>query len=330
MSELNMNKRGLLDLIIAALPGITAKERVLLLQKFDFEEDFIALSKTEIEKILGRTIKCSWDKDEIRIGADRMEKVCGLRSIHWVSYTDSAFPPLLREMYDPPPVIFYRGVLPSAEKPLLAMVGTRKPSPEAAMQAYTIGREAGRAGISVVSGLALGIDAMSHKGNLSGGARGYAILGSGVDEVYPSSNRALAKQILDSGGALISEYPPGTKAGKWHFPARNRIISGFSRSVLVVEAPQKSGALITADFALEQGKELWVASSGAREQYESMYDKLGTIKLASDGAQIIYSANDILNKWNINYSVSNNAEIALCENKEALVSSMAKYLEIEI
>ncbi len=92
---------------------------------------------------------------------------------------------------------------------------------------------------------------------------------------------------------------------------------------MVVEAPQKSGALITADFALEQGKE-------AREQYESMYDKLGTIKLASDGAQIIYSANDILNKWNINYSVSNNAEIALCENKEALVSSMAKYLEIEI
>ncbi len=158
MSELNVNKRGLLDLIIASLPGITVKERVLLLQKFDFEEDFIALSKTEIEKILGRTIKCSWDTDEIRAGADRMEKVCGLRSINWVSYTDRAFPPLLREMYDPPPVIFYRGVLPSAEKPLLAMVGTRKPSPEAAMQAYTIGREAGRAGISVVSGLALGID----------------------------------------------------------------------------------------------------------------------------------------------------------------------------
>jgi DNA processing protein len=236
-------------------------------------------------------------------------------------------------MYDPPLVIFYRGELPNPEKSLLGMVGTRRPSPEASTQAYAIACSLGQAGVSVVSGLALGVDAMAHRGNLSGGAAGYAVLGSGVDEVYPSSNRPLAKRILDSGGALISEYPPGTRPAKWHFPARNRIISALSRAVIIVEAPQKSGALITAAFALEQGRDLWVASSGLQEyQFSSLQDKMGTIKLASDGADIIYSACDVLERWNIDFTDYDETITVPAWDAcgRELASNMASFLQIEI
>jgi len=211
------------------------------------------------------------------------------------------------------------------------MVGTRKPSPEAVSQAYKLAFGAGKEGISVVSGLANGIDAVSHRGNLVSCAAGYAVLGSGIDEIYPSSNRPLAKRILDSGGALISEYPPGVRPSKWTFPARNRIISGLCRSVIIVEAPQKSGALITAAFALEQGRELWVASSGCL-QSGSMFDRNGTINLAKDGAEIIYSARDILEKWNMKIADNNgnNLVSAMDSGKREIVSSMADFLKIEI
>ena len=325
-----MNERGLLDLIIALLPGLMPRDRILLLKGFDSEEDLVVQSKEDTEKFIGRRIKNIWDMDDIRAGAERIEKICRLRKIWRISWNDTAYPPLLREMYDPPSVIFYRGQLPNPNIPLLGMVGTRMPSPEAATQAYSIACGVGRAGLSVVSGLALGIDAMSHRGNLAGGAPGYAVLGSGLDEIYPSSNRMLAKRILDSGGALLSEYPPGTRPARWNFPARNRIISALSRSVIIVEAPQKSGALITAAFALEQGKDLWVASSGLQEhQYSSLQNKLGTIKLASDGAEIIYSACDVFEKWNIDYTVN---ELTVNEDSEGreLISSMANYLEIDL
>jgi len=325
-----MDERGLLDLIIAVLPGLTYPDRILLQQAFDREEDFVIQSKGNIEKCLKRELICFWNIDEFRVRAEWITSVCAKRSIQWVSWTDAAYPPLLREIYDPPPVIFYRGRLPNPEKSLLGMVGTRKPSPEGSEQAYSIAHGAGLAGISVVSGLALGIDAMSHRGNLSAGVPGYAVLGSGADEIYPSSNRTLAKRILDHGGAILCEYPPGTRPAKWNFPARNRIISALSRSVLVVEAPQKSGALITAGFALEHGKELWVASSSAMRQYGA-FDKSGTAKLADDGAEIIFSARDVLEKWNMETADDKTAAVTeWCESGKGLASSMANLLEIEL
>jgi DNA processing protein len=323
-----MDRCGLPALIISLLPGIKITEQIQLLQIFDNEEDLFVQSKKDIEEILGRQLKTFWDIGEIQEKAGRIDTICRMRSIKWVSWTGSEYPPLLREMYDPPAVIFYRGILPNPEKPLLGMVGTRKPSPQASEQAYKIAGNIGRAGVSVISGLAIGIDAASHRGNLVGNAPGYAVLGSGIDEIYPSSNRPLAKRILDSGGALISEYPPGVLPSKWTFPARNRIIAGLSRSVLVVEAPQKSGALITAAFALEQGKDLFVASSGVQE---GVFDRRGTVKLADDGALIIYSAADVLDKWNV--MAENTPAGYLCysrASKDELVSSMADFLKIEI
>jgi DNA processing protein len=328
-----MNRRGLLDLIISLLPGLRAKDRISLVKGFDHEEDFVIQSKRDIEEYLKHEIKTTWDLDVVRAKAERIEVTCRIRSIEWISWAEADYPPLLRECYDPPAVIYYRGKLPDPEKSLLGMVGTRKPTPEAASQAYMIASEAAQAGISVLSGLALGIDAISHRGNLSGGIPGYAVLGSGADEIYPSANRMLAKRILESGGAIISEYTPGTRPFKGNFPARNRIIAALSRSVIIVEAPQKSGSLITADFALEQGKDLWVASSGVQKYaYGSPEKKLGTIKLADDGADIIYSARDVLIKWNnITECGSDMAVTAHCDTgKKEIAVSMANILGIDL
>jgi DNA processing protein len=325
-----MKDRGLLDLIISLLPGIMPAGKIKLLEHFEHEEQLYTQTKWYIEELLNCRINSDWDINEIRDRADRIDTVCAMRKINWVSWAEREYPPLLREIYDPPSVIFYRGNLPDPEKSLLGMVGTRRPSPEAAAQAFTLSCGAANAGISVVSGLALGIDAICHRGNISGGAPGYAVLGCGIDGIYPQSNKPLAKKILDSSGAIISEYPPGTRPAKWRFPARNRIIAALSRSVIIVEAPKKSGALITAAFALEQGKDLWVASTGAHLR-DTLYDKRGTYNLVQDGAEIIYSHRDIIDKWNMPEDKVNSSVFPSgLKSREELVSFMANFLKIDV
>jgi DNA processing protein len=289
------NGRGFLDLIIRQIPGYSGAGRIKLCEEFDREEDFTRLSKGDINRILGAPRKeFPWTMDGLRKQAGKDALAARQRGIRWVSYAESAYPPLLREIYDPPVALFYRGALPDREKPLAAIVGTRRPSGFAASQAYDIALALGRQGIPVVSGLALGIDAMAHRGNLAGGGKTIAVLGSGPDMVFPATNRGVARFILEGGGAVVSEYPPGTAPAKWHFPARNRIISGLARGVLIVEAPALSGALITARFALEQGRDIWVASTGVASPRGA-----GTRALAEDGGRVIRSAEDILTEWGI-------------------------------
>ena len=294
-------ERGLLDLIIARLGKLSCREKLLLCKSFDTEQDFFRQSAADIEAMIGRKLAAPWNIDRVRRLVQRDEAAARLKGINWLSWHNRAYPPLLREIYDPPVVLFFRGNLPNPEAPLAAVVGTRKPSPQAAAQAYRIAYDLAHNGISVVSGLALGIDAMAHRGNIEGGAPTVAVLGSGLDKVYPSSNRTLARRVLETGGCLFSEYPPGTSPHKWHFPARNRIISGLARGVLIVEAPEKSGALITARFALEHNREVWVASCGLDEDngQKITFDRRGTAKLAAEGAGIIRDASDILEAWNM-------------------------------
>ncbi|MCL2762285.1 MAG: DNA-processing protein DprA [Treponema sp.] len=323
-----MDERGLLDLIIARLPGISFREKIALCESLRGEQDFIQKSRPDIEAIIGRSLAEWWDIDAIRLQAEQDAKMARLRGINWVSWQSPAYPPLLREIYDPPVLLFFRGCLPNPEMPLAAIVGTRRPSPQAAAQAFDIAKGLARNGISVVSGLALGIDAMAHRGNLEGGVPAVAVLGSGVDAVYPASNRGLARRILETGGIILSEYPPGTGPRKWNFPARNRIISGLSRGVLIVEAPQKSGALITGRFALDQNRELWVASSGCTAHAASaLFDRRGTMQLAEDGAGIIYSASDILGAWNMNVT---SAHDIVLNNKADRASALAHSLGITL
>lgn len=288
-----MDDRGLLDLVIRRIPGLSPGDRLRLCRQFNREGELSALSRRDLEEVLGRSLSGPlWNMEGVQAQAERDAALARMRGIGYVSYTSPLYPPLLREILDPPALLFFRGVLPDPERPLAAVVGTRKPSGAAMAQAYDIARDLGRGGLAVVSGLALGIDALAHRGNLDGGAPTAAVLGSGLDKIYPASNRMLARRILEEGGVLFSEYPPGTGPMKWHFPARNRIISGLARWTIVVEAPARSGALITGHFALEQGRDLWVASSGIGSQRGA-----GTRKFAEDGAGILTGASEILEEW---------------------------------
>jgi DNA processing protein len=327
--------RGLLDLIIARIPGLSPAERIKLCGKFEKEGEISILSKRDIDGITGchgvLNAGLPWSMDQVRSLAEKDEKAARLRGMDWVSWASAAYPPLLREIFDPPVLLFYRGTLPGPDGPLAAMVGTRHPSAGALAQAYDIGRSLGALGIPVVSGLALGIDAMAHRGNLEGGGKTAAVLGSGCDELYPVSNRMLARRIIETGGVLLSEYPPGTGPRKWHFPARNRIIAGLCRGVLVVEAPASSGALITARFALEQNRDLWVASSGAAA---SRFGE-GTARLAAEGARVIHTAEEILEDWNLERRRAPEERDGQTERSGAaegcfLASSLAEALGVEL
>jgi len=323
-----MNDFDLTELVISLIPCLRGNERVKLFEKIDNESDLLNINKNDIENIIKRNVKFKFDIETLFFKAKKIKNLCAARGIKIITWSDTNYPPLLREIYDPPVVLYYRGTLPDPQKPLLGMVGTRKPSLEGSAQGYIIARALGREGISVVSGLALGIDAICHRGNLDGGAPGYAVLGSGLDEIYPKSNRSLARRIVDSGGCILSEYAPGTIPYKSNFPARNRIIAGLSRSVLVVEAPARSGALITANCALDNGRELFVASSGVREN-TCHVDKSGTVKLGIDGAEIVYNAGNILDKWNMKCSHNDGLPAGNASSAKELALSLAEYLEIE-
>jgi DNA processing protein len=283
------------DLAVAGIPGLSCEERLVLLEQFEREEKFLFSTKEELEFCLKRKIRGKFHTiAEIFGRAEKHEAAVRLRGIRYVCYASADYPPLLREIYDPPFVLYYMGRLPDPEKSAAAIVGTRKPSPSASAQAYSIGRGLGRAGITVVSGLALGIDAMAHRGCVDGGGTAAAVLGSGLDQVYPVSNRPLARRLLETGGVLFSEYPPGTKPYRWNFPARNRVISGLARGTVIVEAPARSGALHTARFALEQGRDLWAGKAGVSSRGGE-----GTRRLAEEGCKTVSSAAEILEEWGI-------------------------------
>ena len=177
--------------------------------------------------------------------------------IHWVNREDANFPERLKKLTGMPKKLYYIGNLPDPAKPSAAVVGARMSSPYGRCQAFKYARTMAEHGVQIISGMARGIDSEGHKGALDTDTPTFAVLGSGVDVCYPESNRRLYERILEKGGGIISELPPGTKPQNWTFPARNRIISALSDAVLVVEAKEQSGSLITANFALEHGHSVY-------------------------------------------------------------------------
>ncbi len=223
---------------------------------------------------------------------DRREQMKRL-GIRLVSMEDPEFPGCLLPYEDCPAGLFAAGRLPCMDKPAAALVGARNCTFYGRKLAMELGRDLAEAGIQIVSGLARGIDAAAHEGALAGGGETFGILGCGPDVVYPRENRHLYEQVRESGG-LISEYPPGAKPLAFHFPARNRLISGLSSCTAVVEAGERSGALITASIALEQGKEVFAMPGRPGDRLSA-----GTNGLLRDGAHILTSAADLLSLWNI-------------------------------
>ena len=201
---------------------------------------------------------------------------------------DLQYPGLLREIVDPPIVLWRQGDAGGLDQPAVAIVGSRRATPAGLTVARTLARGVAEAGLVVVSGLARGIDAAAHQGALDGGGRTIAVLGCGGDVMYPGEHRVLADRIR-AAGAIVTEFPPGTPPLQHHFPLRNRIISGLCRAVIVVEASDRSGSLITARMALEQGRDvLAVPGSVASGQYS------GCHALIKDGAPLVETARDVL------------------------------------
>jgi DNA processing protein len=212
-----------------------------------------------------------------------------------IARSDARFPPRLKAIFDPPPALYLRG---DGEIELLgrrsvAVVGARSCSPYGAQVARMLGRELASAGLVVVSGLARGIDGEAHRGVLEAGGVTVGVLGCGIDRDYPASNAALSRR-MEQEGLVVSEYEPGVEPAPWRFPARNRIIAGLSEAVVVVEARERSGALITADFALEEGREVFAVPGEITSALSA-----GTNALLRLGATPLTGARDVLESLGI-------------------------------
>ena len=214
---------------------------------------------------------------------------------------DLTYPSALREIGDPPPVLYVRGELSPADDWAIAVVGTRRASVYGRQVAERLVADVARAGVTVVSGLARGIDTHAHRAALNAGGRTIAVLGSGLDRVYPEENRALADQIAQS-GAVLTEFPMGTPPDATNFPRRNRIVSGLARATLVVEADLKSGAMITATQAAEQGRDVFAVPG-------SIFSPLsaGPHQLIREGARVVTEASDILEELHLTAVVEERA-----------------------
>jgi len=216
------------------------------------------------------------------------------KGISILTILDETYPRLLKEIYDPPYILYIRGEFRPEDEFAIAIVGTRKLSPYGQQAAANLARELAQAGLTIVSGLAMGIDTLVHAAAVQQKARTIAVLGSAVDPfgIFPPVNRRLAEQITQNG--VISEYPPGSNALKHHFPARNRIISGLALGTLVIEAPEQSGALITARHALEQNREVFAVPGSIYSE-----NSLGPNNLIKMGAKLVANAQDILEELDL-------------------------------
>jgi DNA processing protein len=208
---------------------------------------------------------------------------------------ENGYPEILREIYDPPQILFYQGRLDGKMENAISIVGTRKNTSYGRRAAEALSRGLAKNSITIVSGLAAGIDTFAHEACLDAGGRTLAVLGSGLyaENIYPSSNRWLAKKIVETGGAIVSEFPPSMPALRQNFPQRNRIISGLSLGIIVVEAGEKSGALITAHFALNENREIFAVPGPIHSPVST-----GPNRLIQDGARLITGPEDILNTFN--------------------------------
>lgn len=278
---------------LATRPDITDTLKVEILRHFqDPEAAFFADedSYSGIEGLAAEGIASLKDKN-LR-PAEEILRECERADLHILTWQDAAYPARLRSIADPPLVFYYKGRLPDFDGyPLIGVVGTRKASAYGLTAAKRMGYQIAKCGGIVVSGMAYGIDGMAMRGALTAGMQVVGILGCGADMVYPLSNKVLFGD-MERYGCIMSEFPPGTPPYKWNFPKRNRIISGMSCGVLVVEAPEKSGALITASLALDQGRDVFVVPGNI-----DVPTFVGSNRLLRQGAILAGTGWDILSEY---------------------------------
>ncbi|MDO8592287.1 MAG: DNA-processing protein DprA [bacterium] len=252
-----------------------------------------------------------------QINPDKLLEDLDKEKMSVLTIADITYPKLLKQIYDPPFIIYYRGDPGALAGFNLAVVGARKFTPYGRQVTEKLVRDLVLNNLTIVSGLAIGTDALAHSAALEAGGKTIAVLGSGLDQrnIYPSQNRYLADKITAQGGLILSEYPIGTLPLKHHFPQRNRLISGLSQATLVIEAGEKSGALITAMHALEQNREVFAIPGSIYSQYSA-----GTNNLIKMGAKLISGARDIIESLNLADAA------AYIENKKIIAESAEEEL----
>ena len=278
---------------LTLVPGLGDKTLRRLLAALGLPSQILASGIGPVAKVIGPELAQAVFGDAHEREVDRTLDWAERPGHHVVTLADEAYPPRLLEIADPPVLLYCRGDVALLSRPILAVVGSRNATPQGLSNAEQFARAFSDAGLSIASGLALGIDAAAHRGGLAGRASTLAVLGTGADVAYPARNRALYDAIAER-GVIVSEFPLGTPAGTSHFPRRNRIISGLALGVLVVEAAMDSGSLITARLAGEQGRDLFAIPGSIHSPLSK-----GCHALIKQGAKLVESAADVLSELRV-------------------------------
>ncbi|MDC7224167.1 MAG: DNA-processing protein DprA [Spirochaetales bacterium] len=317
-----MTDRDLINQTIDLMDSLKGREKIALSGKIHYPVELFRIDEEYLAKLTGRRPRLKVPVSRLLGRAERLMEQCERDRIGVVTWGDTDYPANLAQTADPPFRLYYRGQPPRRDWEGIAVVGTRLPTCQGKTEAFRMGLELASLECPLISGLALGIDGEAHKGSLVGGGITIAVLGSGVDLITPKRNCPIGRDILRNGGTILSEYPPGTPGAPWRFPARNRIVAGLSQAVVVVQAPVKSGALITADFALEEGREVAVMPSGVWAE--------GTAALIQSGAPLVDSALDVLRELNIDTRGWQSPALPDPVSREDLTAYMADELNGEV
>lgn len=278
-------------ILLNMVKGLGSVKIKRLIEAFPKPQDIFTASANALKQVDGlgelivQRIIAALKENDLEKELSLIEK----HKVKVISFLDKEYPDNLKEIFDPPIILYLRGEIKPEDVFSLAMVGARQPSIYGLRSAEKLSRELAGLGVTIVSGLARGIDANAHRGALKARGRTLAVLGNGLSSIYPRENKLLAQEIIERGGAVISEFPMDTPAHDYNFPRRNRIISGLSLGVVVVEATSKSGALITANFALEQGREVFAVPGNI----DSLNSE-GPNALIKQGAKLVKSTEDII------------------------------------
>lgn len=308
-------------LCLKTAPGMGLKTAQRILERYPDPTEFVGRAAHPLYSEEGLSSKAL---DALREGCvpsnlDQILKLMDYYEIGFTCLSDPDYPESLKATFSPPLIIYSRGDLTEALKGTnLAVVGTRKPSSYGKEMTYKLIKAVAENGIGIVSGLAMGIDTVSHQACLDAGGKTVAVLACGLETIYPPQNRNIASEIVKS-GALVSEYEPGTKMERWNFPARNRIISGLSTAVFIAEGPMSSGAMLTGKFALEQNRDIFALPGNINN-----VNAQGPNYLIKNGAALITTPEDILERLGIEISAPEQLDIFpdLSEEEETLYKSL--------
>ncbi len=298
-----------------AVPRMNETRLKRLLVHFGAPERILAARADELQEVQGIDSDMAAAIRGYRRSTETQQRInaCRADGVTTLACTAPDFPASLKELAHMPPVLFVRGEVLARDRQAIALVGTRRPSVYGRQVAEKLGRELAASGVTVVSGLARGIDTCAHKGALAAGGRTFAVLGCGIDVCYPSENRQLQESICDH-GAVLSEFPPGTEPMAMNFPKRNRVVSGLSQAVVAVEAGEKSGVLNTVAWAVDQGRDIYAVPGNLTSPQST-----GTNRLIQQGARPVWSVDDILSDLGVKARAVERAQVKVSAEEKTVL-----------